>query len=311
MGIFGDAANFVGDKASYAAGFVGDRAEDVKDFATGTLAPVGLEAFRNAAWGSSEMLAAPLNRSAHMLSAITGKDLPELHLVGKSDTVEAVEETLAPVINAKNYVENLGEEFVQSASYAAIQKTTDGVSQLVNKAAGTELIPHVDLIDKPQAAEKWSPEWFMQQGGNVAGTVAPVAFGGAGLAARLGPRAMSLAGVEVTAQSSAGIQLASKLAGGAQVSFGYNFLMQPSEQGENFWLSRLENGSVGAILGGGQTALRTLGIVNGVGGEAVHTAIDVNAREVLKGEGLAEPEDYVTGTLNKAAAGTTAAVKGD
>lgn len=331
MGIFGDAAGWVGDRAEDAGGFVGDRAEDagsfigdraedgagfvadragdVKDFATGKLAPAGLEAFRTAAWAGSEMLSSPINRSSQMLSTVTGKDIPELHLVGKSDTVESVEDALSPVLDAKAYIDNLKGEFIHSTAYAGIQQTTDGVSQLVNKAAGTELIPHVDIINKPEAAEKWSPEWFMQQAGTVTGTVAPVALGGSGLAARLGPRAMALAGVEVTAESSAGIQLASKLAGGAQVSFGYNFLMRPSEEGENFWLSRLQNGSVGAVMAGGQTALRTMGVVNGVGGEAVHTAVDANAREVLKGEGLAEPEDYVTGTMSKAANGATSAVR--
>ncbi len=56
---------------------------------------------------------------------------------------------------------------------------------------------------------------------------------------------------------SAGVQLATKVAGSAPVSFGYNFFMRPSAQGENFWESRLTNGSIGAFLSGGQTALRT------------------------------------------------------
>ncbi len=312
MGFLGDAAGFVGDKAKDAGGFVADRASDVKNVVTDDIAPTGLEVFRTAAWAGSEMLASPVNHSAHMLSSITGKDVPELHLVGKSDTVNAVEDKLAPVLNAVNYVDNLKDEFTQATAYAAVQQTVDGVSQLTNKVAGTELIPHVDIIEKPEAAEKWSPEWLVQQGGLAVGTAAPILLGGSSIAARLGPRAMAMAGVEVTAESSAGVQLATKVAGSAPVSFGYNFLMRPSAQGENFWESRLTNGSIGAFLSGGQTALRTgTNLLNGFTGEAVHTAVDTNARSALKGEGLASPEDYVQGGFSKAASTANSAVSGD
>ena len=258
----GDVAGGVKDGFNATKDWVGDHGDDIIDGAG--------EALHTAAYGLQEVATAPINFNAHLVNGLTGKNiLPEFELIGASDTARAVEDFVSPVTDVVNYADNLMLEFGHSALYSGLQMPYDGLSQLANKVIpGADPLPQLDLIEKPEDAPMWSPQWFAQKAGTAAGIAAPFLMtGGAsgmiGLSSRLGRAEMALAGVSVTAESSLALRAASTATGLGTIGFGYGFATRESEPDGNFWLNRLENGAQQAFSVGGNSPFVQVGLLPG------------------------------------------------
>jgi hypothetical protein len=267
MGFFDPVTDFAGDVAggvkdgfNAAKDWVGDHGDDIVD-------GVG-EALHTAAYGLQEIATAPINFNAHLVNGLTGKNiLPEIELIGPSDTAKAVEDFISPVTDVIDYGDNLVMEFGHSALYAGLQQPYDGLSQLTNKIIpGADPLPQLDIIERPEDAPMWSPQWFAQKAGTAAGIAAPFLLtGGAtgmiGMGSRLGRAEMALAGVNVTAESSLALRGASTVAGLGTIGFGYGFATRESEPDGNFWVNRMENGAQQMFSVGGNSPFVQIGLV--------------------------------------------------
>lgn len=312
MGIFGTIEDFGGDAisgikdvAGVVKDVVGESADDVANSAR--------EALHTVAYGASVTATSPFNLNARMLNKMTGKDiLPELEVIGASDTARKIGDFVEPVTDARDYIENLGGEFGHSGLYA-LQQPINGIGQIVNKVSPVDFVPELHIIEKPEAAHTWSPVWFAQQAGMVPGTVAPLMVAGGGmlsLGSRVGERTFAMAGVTVPQTGSTGLRIVSTLTGTASVGFGYGFVTKPSSGNDNFWVDRVESGALTVTSVGGQSLLKNAtSWLDNVSGEVVYGAVDTNAQSVVRGDGLAEPEDYVQKGASKAFSASAGKVK--
>lgn len=258
----GDVAGGVKDGFNGAKDWVGDHGDDI-------VGGVG-EALHTAAYGLQEVATAPINFNAHLVNGLTGKNiLPEIELIGASDTAKAVEDFVSPVTDVLNYGDNLMMEFGHSALYSGLQMPYDGLSQLTNKIIpGADPLPQLDIIERPEDAPAWSPQWFAQKAGTAAGIAAPFfltggATGMIGVGSRLGRAEMALAGVNVTAESSLALRAASTATGLGTLGFGYGFATRESEPEGNFWMNRLENGAQQTFSVGGNSPFVQAGLLPG------------------------------------------------
>jgi hypothetical protein len=132
---------------------------------------------------------------------------------------------------------NLAYEALHSAAYSAIQAPLKGATQLVDKALGTSIAPHVDLVDAPKPAEFGSGAWHAQQIGGAVGMIAPfmaVNKGVGGFVKTEGAVAETMALRSQVTQAA--------LAGGV-----YEGVFRPVEDNEgNFWGARFRHATVGA-----------------------------------------------------------------
>ncbi len=150
-------------------------------------------------------------------------------------------------------------EGARSALYSAVQSPLDGLSQMVDVALDTSIMPTVQLIDAPAPSEFGSARWHAQQIGGAVGMVLPFM-----VAAKATRAAFAQTGLKT--RSAAGSILLSKSCGTAvaegAISGGlYEFFVRTSDQthGHSFWMSRLKHGVVGALTFGTLTA-GTVGI---------------------------------------------------
>lgn len=62
--------------------------------------------------------------------------------------------------------------FVHSFGHSFIQGPIDGVTEIVNKFAGSKVVPQVEIVKKPEKAEVSTNEWHAQKMGSGAGLIA-------------------------------------------------------------------------------------------------------------------------------------------
>jgi hypothetical protein len=190
-------------------------------------------------------------------------------------------------------------DFLRSAAYSGIQAPIEGVSQLVNKTVGSNVIPEVRMIDAPKHAEFGSTRWHAQTIGGAVGMLAPFMAVNKGVG--------SLMRTEAAAMNS----LRFKVTQAATAGFVYDGLMRPVQDNEgNFWAARLKHATVGAV---------TFGTLAGTGHalDAVskpilfnHTVAGITAggtnaqlESLLSGKGFASTEDTMRGGYTFAVVG--------
>lgn len=227
-----------------------------------------------------------------------------------------------------------------SFKYSLVQAPLTGVTQLVDKAAGTNWEQSTKFFDKPAHSEFGSAGWVGEAVGGTAGAALPFIL----MARVAGP------GAAAKMEQSAHYGLKSKEAVfpilksiGAGVA--YNGIFTPVEQGEDFVSARARNMAVGALTWGSLTAtsvgLKGLGlrsfnqgaiaeaqglapaarytegvfanntvrnvlkndVFNGAAGGVVGGIVDVQGRSLLSGHGLASAGDTVQGAATFALGG--------
>lgn len=147
----------------------------------------------------------------------------------------------------ENQDSSLIKDFAQSALYAGVQTPIDGITQLVNHTADSELLPSVQLIDAPTQAEFGSASWHAQQVGGAAGMLIP--FMAVTKLTRGGMNKMGLTAAESTVGAEGLWNARAKLAiAESGISgFIYDAALKPVAPGEgNFWEARLKHGLTGA-----------------------------------------------------------------
>lgn len=206
-------------------------------------------------------------------------------------------------------------DFLRSVGHAALQSPLDGMTQLVNHAAGKELLPHLHLIDRPRHADFGTASWHLQQIGGAVGLVIP--FGLLNKGVRAGGHvvggAARFAGLGKVLESPlarAALPVAEAGATGAL----FEGLLRPVQAGEgNFNEVRGRNAIAGALTFGTLQAA-TMGLkgfsswrfaesspwlINGTGADmgrhliagGLAGAVDAEARSLLSGKGAAAAAD--------------------
>ncbi|MBX9694891.1 MAG: TIGR00730 family Rossman fold protein, partial [Cyanobacteria bacterium] len=197
---------------------------------------------------------------------------------------------------------------VDSALYAGIQSPVNGVVQLADKVADTNMLPSVQMMEAPTPAAMGTAEWYGQSIGTVVGGAAPYVamyrLAGPGAGARLELSAgygLNRAALPVIGRSA--------LAGAA-----YSGIFQPVPEGQDFYTGRLINMGVGAAttvaltsatigLKGTRIPLLQNDIVAGGLSGLPAGAMGVNLHSVLEGRGLASVNQTVEGAATFALGG--------
>lgn len=150
--------------------------------------------------------------------------------------------------NIETQAENsLIKDFAQSALYAGVQTPIDGITQLVNHVADSDVLPAVQLIDAPHQAEFGSASWHAQQVGGAAGMLVP--FLAVTKLTRGGMNKMGLTAAEsaVGAEGLWNTRAKLAIAESGISGFIYDAALKPVAPGEgNFWEARLKHGLTGA-----------------------------------------------------------------
>lgn len=129
-------------------------------------------------------------------------------------------------------------EFLHSAAYSGLQSPIEGVSQLVNKVSGREIVPQVHIVSAPKPAEFGSGNWHAQQLGGAVGMVAPFLL--------VNKAVGEVIGRPASAAEAAGLRYKVLQAGTS--GFLYDSLMRPVTPDEgNFFAARFRHGAVSAI----------------------------------------------------------------
>lgn len=264
-------------------GFVGDALGAAKDKA-GDIADGAKEVLHTAAYIGSEAAFATSNLSAHYVNQAFGQELlPEIHLIGESETIKRVESAIEPVTNVIKTVDALEGVFLNSALHAAVQSPIDGLSQLTNEIVGHDVIPHLELIAAPKPAEFGTPEFFAQQLGFGVGTILPFFIPGAGAAGVVGKigEVSGLARAASEGSLAARIALPVLRSSAAGAAFS---LTQPVDPNGDFWQQKFQHAAFSAVTfgaqGGAAASLRStvpLLANNFVGRLAIETASGITA----------------------------------
>lgn len=129
---------------------------------------------------------------------------------------------------------DLGVDFGRAALYSGIQAPITGVSQLIDQVADTHISKSLSFISAPEHAEFGSADWHAQQLGGALGTVLPFLAIHKGMSTAFKDTAL----------------LSNPISQGASSGFVFGTIFQPSNDGANFWSSRLKNGvSTGITFG--------------------------------------------------------------
>jgi hypothetical protein len=158
-------------------------------------------------------------------------------------------------------------EFLRSAAYSGLQTPVNGVVQIVDHYAHTDILPSVQFVNAPAEASFGSFDWHVQQLGNAAGIAVPFFFLNKGVGAVLG-RAGTAATVGLTNELTLGSVL--RPVGQAALTgaiFDGVFRPVSPEQG-NFERARFNN----AVTGGATFGTLTLGTV-GLGAMGMRSQI--------------------------------------
>ncbi len=155
---------------------------------------------------------------------------------------------LDDVISSARGAAGVGEDFLRSIGYSAVQAPVEGLTQLTNHVAGKELLPKVQIVNAPSRAEFGTVNWHLQQVGGAIGLVVPFGIlnkgvkGVGGLAGR-GARFAGLGGALSKPGMKAGLSVLEMGATGA----AFEGLLRPVQPGEgDFWTARRNNALTGA-----------------------------------------------------------------
>ena len=139
--------------------------------------------------------------------------------------------------------ESLPVDFLRSAAYAGVQEPVNGVVQLIDKTAGTNILPKIQVIDHCEKADYGSVRWHVQQFGSMAGVSANFIALGKAVG---GTSEMLFGRLEDTAENKGALALRA-ITDSAATGFIHNGLFRPVSDSEgNFYAARLKNATVGA-----------------------------------------------------------------
>lgn len=131
-------------------------------------------------------------------------------------------------------------EAVHSAAFSGLQQPYNGLSQLVNRVSGKQLLPDVQVIDAPKFAEFGSTAWHAQQIGGAIGMTVPFLF--------VNKAVGGVAGRFLSAGARPGVRLAATIGIGGTSGALYEGIFQPVAADEpDFWKSKGKHALVGGI----------------------------------------------------------------
>ncbi len=176
--------------------------------------------------------------------------------------------------------------------YNGFQMPVNGVVQIADKVAGTDMMSRVQLVDAPAPAEFGSSAWFGQNFGGTVGAALPFVA----MYRVAGPGA----GAKLELSAAYGLNRAALPAIGRSAVAGAAFsgIFQPIPEGTDFVRGRVNNMVVGgltmATLTSGTIGLKSTGL-RFLGNDAVAGALSgapagmvgINLHSVLEGKGLA------------------------
>lgn len=178
-----------------------------------------------------------------------------------SEANELRNSTKQPPAENKGVTDILGDA-VHSALYTAVQEPISGITQIVDEVAGTKLLPKVQFLDAPVAAQFGTADWHAQTVGSAVGMLLPFMLVGKGVKSALGTSAESAS----LMSSRAAFGMSIKEAG--LTGFAYDALLRPTDPNHTgglggFLMDRGAHGLVGAgtfmTLTGSALGLRSLG----------------------------------------------------
>lgn len=137
-----------------------------------------------------------------------------------------------------------------SAAYAAFQQPVTGLSQAIDKVAGTELQGQTLFMEAPSEAEFGSTRWHVQTLGSAAGGLLPLLAVGKVVKSQMAAGAMEAQGGLLSRRAAIGLTLKESAATG----FLHDALLRPTAESGNFWSDRLTNGVGGALTFSAMTA---------------------------------------------------------
>jgi hypothetical protein len=151
-------------------------------------------------------------------------------------------------------------EFCRSAIHAGVQTPVNGVVQLVDRAAGTDILPNVQFINPCEPAEFLTERWHVQQVGAMFGTASNLLA----LHKAVGMAGNAIFGaVENTATNQARLAMRAVLEASG-TGFFHSAVFRPVDvKDSDFYSARLKNGLVGAgtcaVLTAGSLGVKYLG----------------------------------------------------
>ena len=162
---------------------------------------------------------------------------------------------------------SLIEDFGRSLLHTVVQTPINALSQPIDRAFGTNILPNMQLIDAPQHAEFGTANYWAQQGGGAIGMLGTFWLAGKGVKAvtRAGQTEAMLANT-LSRQSQIGLTLKEATATG----FVHDFTFRPIEEGDkrNYLWARVSNGITGGAtmltLAGTGLGLKKLGTMAAV-----------------------------------------------
>lgn len=139
--------------------------------------------------------------------------------------------------------EALSIEFCRSAIHAGVQTPVNGVVQLADKVAGSDVLPKVQFIDPCEPAEFLTGRWHVQQIGAMFGTASNMLA----LSKAVGFTGNALFGsIENSAANQSRLALRA-IEEAVGTGFVHNALFKPVASTEgDFYHARLKNGLIGA-----------------------------------------------------------------
>ena len=171
-----------------------------------------------------------------------------------------------------------------SFKYSLVQSPLTGVTQLVDKAAGTHYEQSTKFFAKPEQVDFGSAGWVGQTVGGTIGSAVPFLLmsrvAGPGAAAKMETSAT----YGLMSRGAIAPVLKSVAAGVA-----YNGIFTPVEEGEDFAGARIRNMAVGGLTWGGLTAT-SIGL-KGLGMKAF------NEQAIAEAKGLTAASKYTEGIL--------------
>ncbi|HNB23142.1 MAG TPA: LOG family protein [Candidatus Melainabacteria bacterium] len=175
-----------------------------------------------------------------------------------------------------------------SFKYSLVQAPLTGVTQLVDKVAGTEWEQKTKFFEKPAQAQFGSSAWVGEAVGGTVGAALPFVF----MARVAGPGAA--AKMEQSAQYGlASRQAISPIMKAVGAGVAYNGIFTPVEPGEDFLSARARNMAVGGLTWGSLTAT-SVGL-KGLGLRAF------NQTAIAEAQGLAPAAKYTEGLFANSA----------
>lgn len=210
-------------------------------------------------------------------------------------------------------------EATGSFLHSLVQSPANGLAQIVDKTAGTNILPSIQLIDAPKEAEFFSKNWHAQQIGQSAGMIpwfVGLHKGGSYLLSRAAGLEVSATAAAFEAKTAGTVALGEAQlgqnatrflsaktvveVGAAGLSgFTYGALLTPVKPDENFFSGRLKNAANGTAtfmtLAASARGLQAAGLRNhtlaGVLSGVPAGVVAAESHSLLAGKGFASGTD--------------------